>query len=74
MMESTHSLWRTIRWPLLLLLAGVVGIATATILDEVWGSEWSLTIGAPSLWFLLAGAVWLMVVVVIYVVRRRRTA
>lgn len=72
-MAPEHSLWRAIRWPLMVLLLGTVGIAAATILDEVYSSEWSLTIGAPSLWFLLpVGAVWLVVAIVAYLVHNRR--
>lgn len=72
-MAHERSLWRAIRWPLVVLLVAAVGIAVATVLDEVYSSEWSLTIGAPSLWLLLpVGAVWLVVAVVVYVVRGRR--
>jgi hypothetical protein len=72
-MALEHSLWRTIRWPLAVLLVGLAGVAAAFILDEVYSSEWSLTIGAPSLWFLVPiGAVWLVVAVVTHLVRNRR--
>lgn len=72
-MVVEHSPWRAVRWPLVVLLVGMVGIAAATILDEVYSSEWSLTIGAPSLWLLLpVGAVWLVVAIVTYLVRNRR--
>lgn len=72
-MALEHSLWRAVRWPLVVLLFGVVGFAAATILDEVYSSELSLTIGAPSLWVVLpVGAVWLVVAVVAYLVRNRR--
>lgn len=47
-MALEHSLWRTVRWPLLILLIGTIGVVTATILDKVYRSEWSLTIGAPA--------------------------
>jgi hypothetical protein len=70
-MVVEHSLWRAVRWPLAVVLVGMVGIAAAIILDEVYSSEWSLTIGAPSLWVLLPGAVWLAAAVVIYLVHRR---
>jgi hypothetical protein len=74
-MAHEHSLWRAIRWPLVVLLVGLVGVATATILDEVYSNEWSLTIGAPSLWLLLPlGAVWLVVAVVTYLMHNRRTS
>lgn len=72
-MKSEHPLWQAIRWPLLVLLVGVVGVATATILEEAFRSEWSLTIGAPSLWLLATSSVWLLIAVVAYLVRRRRT-
>ena len=63
-MEPEQSLWRAVRWPLAVLLVGVAGVAAAMILDEVYSSEWSLTIGAPSIWFgLPVGAVWLVVAV-----------
>ncbi len=72
-MAPEHSLWRAVRWPLVILLVGMVGIAAATVLDEVYASEWSLTIGAPSLWLLLpVGAVWLVVAIVTRLVRGRR--
>ena len=70
-----HSLWKAVRWPLLVLLAGLVGVGAATILDRVFSSEWSLTIGAPSWGILLpVGVVWLVIAVVNYLVHRRRTA
>jgi hypothetical protein len=50
-----------------------VGITAAIILDEVYSSEWSLTIGAPSIWLVLPfGAVWLVIAVVAHVVHNRR--
>jgi hypothetical protein len=71
-MELAHPLWRAIRWPLVVLTVGVVGVVAATILDAA-GSEWSLTIGAPSLVFLLPiGAVWLVFAVIGYFVGKRR--
>ncbi len=74
-MTPERSLWQVVRWPLVVLLAGMVGIAAATILDEVYSSEWSLTIGAPSLWLLLpVGAVWLVVAVVTHLVHIRRAS
>jgi hypothetical protein len=73
-MEHEHSLWRAVRWPLLVLLVGLVGVGVATVLDRVFGDELSLTIGAPSLWILLpVGAVWLVIAVVVHLVRRHRT-
>jgi hypothetical protein len=72
-MAQQHSLWHAVRWPSVVLLVGVVGTVAATILDEVYASEWSLTIGAPSLWLLLPfGAVWLVVALVIHIAHHRR--
>ena len=71
-MVVEHSLWRAVRWPLVVLLVGMVGIAAAIILDEVYSSEWSLTIGAPSLWVLVPGAVWFLVAVLIHLMHNRR--
>jgi hypothetical protein len=72
-MVVERSLWRAVRWPLVVLLVGMVGITAAVILDEVYSSEWSLTIGAPSIWLLLpVGAVWLVVAVVTYLMHNRR--
>ena len=71
-MVQEHSLWRAVRWPLVVLLVGLVGVAAAIILDEVYSSEWSLTIGAPSLWVLVPGAVWFLVAVVIHLTHNRR--
>lgn len=69
-MAPGRSLWRAVRWPSAVLVAGLVGIATATLLDERYSSEWSLTVGAPSLWLLLpVGAVWLVVAVVVHLRR-----
>jgi len=74
-MTQQHSLWHAVRWPVVVLLVGLVGVAVATILDEVYSAEWSLTIGAPSLWFLLpVGAVWLVVAVVVHLAHHRRTS
>ncbi|HEU5474954.1 MAG TPA: hypothetical protein VFV67_30290 [Actinophytocola sp.] len=71
-MAQEQSLWRAVRWPVAVVLLGLVGVGVATLLDEVFTSEWSLTIGAPSLWVLVIGAVWLAVAVVIHLVRRNR--
>lgn len=77
-MRSDGDLWRTVRWPLLVLAIGGVGFGVATVLDRtVPGTalgELSLPIGAPSLFILLPGGlVWLVVAVIIYVVKNRRT-
>ena len=71
-MVVAHSLWQAVRWPLVVVLVGMVGVAAAIILDEVYSSEWSLTIGAPSLWVLVPGAVWFLVAVVIHLMHNRR--
>jgi hypothetical protein len=73
-MEPEQSLWRAVRWPLVVLLVGALGVAAAIVLDEVHSSEWWLTIGALSLSVLAAGAVWLVVEVVAHLVRRRRAS
>lgn len=71
-MASERSLWQTVRWPLAVLLVAAVGIGAATILEEVYSSEWSLTVGAPSIWVLFVGGLWLVVAIVVYLVRHRR--
>jgi hypothetical protein len=74
-MAHEHSLWRAIRWPLVVVLVGLAGVATATILDELYANEWSLTIGAPSLGlFLPIGAVWLIVAVITHLKHNRQTS
>jgi hypothetical protein len=71
-MRAERSLWRAIRWPLLLLVVAGAGIAVAAVLDRTAVREWALTIGAPALTVLLpVGLVWLLVAVVLYVVRRQ---
>lgn len=71
-MALEQSLWRAVRWPLVVVLVGAVGVGVATILDEVYSSEWSLTIGAPLLVVLSIGVVWLVLAVVTHFVRNRR--
>jgi hypothetical protein len=72
-MPSEPSLWRAVRWPLALLVIAGVAIATATVLDQ-FKNELSLTIGAPALTVLLpVGLVWLVVAVIVYAARRRRS-
>jgi hypothetical protein len=46
----------------LVLLLGIAGVVAATVFNA---SEWSLTIGAPSLWLVLPiGAIWLVAAIV----------
>jgi hypothetical protein len=46
----------------------------ATALDRTAAREWGLTIGGPALTVLLPiGLVWLVVALIIYVVKRRRS-
>ena len=71
-MVVEHSLWQAVRWPLVVVLVGMVGVAAAVILYEVYSSEWSLTIGAPSLWVLVPGAVWFLVAVVIHLMHNHQ--
>jgi hypothetical protein len=65
-------LWRSARWPLLVL--GIAGLALgiATALDRTPAREWALTLGAPALLVLPIGLVWLIVVIVAHVLQRRR--
>lgn len=72
-MATQPNLWRTIRWPAVLVAVACLGIAAAAILDRTDAREWALTIGAPSLTILLPlGLLWLATAVVIHLVRRRR--
>jgi hypothetical protein len=71
-MTSRANVWRTIRWPSLLLGVAVLGIAVAAVLDRTAAREWALTIGAPSLTILLpVGLLWLAVSIVYVLLRRR---
>lgn len=68
---SQRPLWRAVRWPLLVLTVGAVGVLVAVVVDQTSAYEYALTVGAPSLWVLGAGLVWLVVAVVVHVVRGR---
>jgi hypothetical protein len=68
---SQRSLWEAVRWPLLVLTVGAVGVVVAVVVDQTSAYEYALTVGAPSLWVLGAGLVWLVGAVVVHVVRRR---
>jgi di/tricarboxylate transporter len=71
-MDAERSLWRAVRWPLLLLAIAGVGIGVATVLDRTGAREWALTIGGPALTILLpVGMVWLLVAVILFIVRRQ---
>jgi hypothetical protein len=71
-MHAEHNLWRTARWPLLVIVIAGLGVLTATVLDQAFRSEWSLTIGAPSLGILLPlGVIWLVATIVGNFTRRR---
>ena len=72
-MTVDRTLWRSVRWPLLVIAVAVVAVLVAAVLDRTTAREWALTIGGPALTVLLpAGLVWLIVALVWYVVRRRR--
>lgn len=56
-----HYLWRTGRGPILVILSAILGVGAAFVLDEVFHSEWSLTVGGLSLGIVLpAGVIWLL--------------
>jgi hypothetical protein len=66
-------LWRTVRWPVVMIAVGVAGIVIATVLDQTPQRELALPIGAPALTILLpVGLVWLVVALVLHAVRQRR--
>jgi hypothetical protein len=67
-----RDLWRSVRWPLLVMAIAGVGIGVATVLDRSAAREWALTIGGPALTVLLpVGLAWLVVAVIRYVVKSR---
>lgn len=71
-MRCDRDLWRSVRWPLLVLAIAGLGIGVATVLDRSAAREWALTIGGPALTVLLpVGLAWLVVVVIRYVVKNR---
>ena len=71
--RSDRDLWRSVRWPLLVLAIAALGIGVATALDRTAAREWALTIGGPALTLLLPiGLVWLVAAVIRYVVKGRR--
>lgn len=43
--DAERSLWRAVRWPLLLLLIAGLAIGLAAMLDRTAAREWALTIG-----------------------------
>ncbi|HYZ08369.1 MAG TPA: hypothetical protein VE709_07210 [Pseudonocardiaceae bacterium] len=74
-MAGRETLWRAVRWPLVLIVIASIGVGVAFLLDQTSGRtrEWALTIGAPSLTFLLPGGVlWLLIAVIAFTWRRRR--
>src|SRR5256885_977065 len=72
-MLASPNLWRTARWPLLVIVIALLGIVTANVLDQTVYREWALTIGAPSIWFVLPiGVVWLAALLIDHL-RHRRT-
>ena len=71
-MRPQPSLWRAVRWPLLILAVAAVAIGAAAVLDGTDAREWALTIGAPALTVLLpVGLAWLLVAVVRHVIGRQ---
>jgi hypothetical protein len=67
---APRPLWATVRWPVLLLALGALGVLVAVVLDRTSAYEYALTVGAPSLWVVAAALVWLLVAVVVHAVRR----
>jgi uncharacterized membrane protein YedE/YeeE len=67
-----RGVWQAVRWPLLVLVIAGVGIGVGTVLNRTARSESALTVGGPALTVLLpVGLVRLVVVVIVYVVRRQ---
>ncbi len=74
-MAGRETLWWAVRWPLLLIAIAGTGVGVSFLLDQTSGPthEWALTIGAPSLIFLLPGGVlWLLVAMIAFAWRRGR--
>lgn len=65
------SLVRDLRWPLLVLAVGALGVGTAFVLDQTSAYEYALTVGAPSFWVLAVGAVWLVGAVAVRGIQQR---
>jgi hypothetical protein len=70
--EPDRSLWRAIRWPVLVLAVALAALGVAAGLDRTASRELSLTIGGPALTVLLpAGLVWLVIALILRARRRR---
>jgi hypothetical protein len=70
-MGAPPSLWRAVRWPLLVVAVAGLAIAVAAALDQTDAREWALTIGGPALVVLLPiGLIWLAVAVLRQLVQR----
>lgn len=67
---SPRPLRAAVRWPLLILALGTLGVLIAFVLDRTSAYEYALTVGAPSLWVVAAALVWLVLVVVVHALRR----
>lgn len=72
--HTEYTLWRAVRWPLLILAVAALGIAAATILDETSARELALVVGAPALTLLLPVGLALLVISVIRYALHRRGA
>jgi len=70
-MQTERNFWGMARWPLLVVVIGVAGIVTATVVDMTLHSEWTLTVGAASVTVLAFGLIWLVATVVEGSRRRR---
>jgi NAD-dependent oxidoreductase involved in siderophore biosynthesis len=71
--STAPSIWRSLRWPLVILVVAVVLYVVATVLDQ--GSERqrdiALLLGVPALYLLLPLAViWIGIVVIRHLLRR----
>lgn len=72
-MHIEPTLWRAVRWPMVILAIAAIGITTATVLDRTSAWEYALIVGAPALTVLLpAGLALLVVAIIRYALRRRR--